>query len=73
MKFGIKSAILLKKGFDSEPVYNEKYLRTKIKSYEGIISTNIHGDKIPKEGSQFICLSAILIDSVFRAGKSYYH
>ena len=48
MKFGIKSAILLKKGFDSEPVYNEKSLRTKIKSYEGIISTNIHGDKIPK-------------------------
>ena len=48
MRFGIKSAILLKKGFDSEPVYNEKYLRTKIKSYEGIISTNIHGDKIPK-------------------------
>ena len=24
----------IKKGFDSEPVYNEKYLRTKVKSYE---------------------------------------
>ena len=35
MKLGIKSAILLKKGFDSEPVYNEKYLRTKIKFYKG--------------------------------------
>ena len=23
------------KGFDSEPVYNEKYVKTKIKSYEG--------------------------------------
>ena len=35
----------IKKRFDSEPVYNEKYLRTKIKSYEGKISSNFHGDK----------------------------
>ena len=28
----------IKKGFDSEPVYSEKYLRTKVKSYEGKIS-----------------------------------
>ena len=26
---------------------------------------------MPKEGSQFICLSVILIDSVFRTGKNY--
>ena len=25
----------IKEGFDSDPVYNEKYLKTKIKSYEG--------------------------------------
>ena len=25
----------IKKGFDSGPVYNEKYLKTKIKSYQG--------------------------------------
>ena len=28
--------------------------------------------KIPKEGSQFICWSVILTDSVFRTGKDYY-
>ena len=39
MTFGIKSAIL-KKAFDSEPVYYEKYLKTKIKSYEGKINVN---------------------------------
>ena len=48
------------KGFDSEPVYNGKYLKTKIKSYEGKINTSFHGDKIPKEGSQCIYLSIIL-------------
>ena len=46
---------ILKKDFDSEPVYNEKYLKAKIKSYNGKINTNFHNDKIPKEGSQFIC------------------
>ena len=37
----------LKKEFNSEPVYNEKYPRAK----------NIHNNKIPEKGSQFICLS----------------
>ena len=30
----------IKKEFDSEPVYNEKYLKVKIKSYNGKINTN---------------------------------
>ena len=46
----------LKKEFDSEPVYNEKYLKAKIKSYNGKINTNFHGNKIPKKGSQLIWL-----------------
>ena len=53
-------------------MYDEKYLKAKIKSYNGIINTNFHNNKIPKESSQFICLSVILIDSVFKTGKSYY-
>ena len=63
---------IIKKEFDSESVYNEKYLKAKIKSYNGKINTNFHNNKIPKEGSNFICLSVILIDSVFRTGKNYY-
>ena len=35
-------------------------------------STNFHNTKLPKEGSQFIRLSVILIDSLFGTGKSYY-
>ena len=63
---------VIKKEFDCEPVYNEKYLKAKIKSYNGKINTSFCNNKIPKEGSQFICLSVILIDSVFRSGKNYY-
>ena len=61
-----------KKGFDSEPVHNEKYLKTKIKSYEEKISTNFRKDKISKEGTQCICLSVILIDSVLGTDKNYH-
>ena len=60
------------KEFDSDPVYNKKYLKTKMKSYNGKINTNFHNNKIPKEGSQCICLSVILINSVFRTSKNYY-
>ena len=58
------------KKFYSEPVYNKKYLKAKIKSYSGKINTNFHNNKIPKEGSQFICLLVTLIDSVFGKGKN---
>ena len=69
MKFGKKIKSSPKKEFDSEPVYNEKYLKAKIQSYNGKISTNFYNNKIPKEDSQYICLSTILIDSVLEQVK----
>ena len=76
MSFLIKNDELLEKyelcdkvsNTNKKGLYNEKYLRTKIKSYEGKISTNFHDNK----GSQYICLSVILIDYYFRLGKNYY-
>ena len=43
-----------------------------MKSYNGNVIPNFHNNKISKEGSQSICLSVILIDSVFRTAKNYY-
>ena len=40
-----------KKGLDREPVDNEKFIKTKIKSYEGNININFYGDKLPTEAS----------------------
>ena len=62
----------IKKEFFSELVYSEKYLKTKIKSYNENINTNPHNNKIPEEGFQCICLSVILIDLVYRRDKNYY-
>ena len=52
MKFGKKVSNITNNQFDSNPVYNEKYIKTKIKSYNGKINTNFHNNKIAKEGSQ---------------------
>ena len=62
----------IKKQFESEPAYNEKYLKTEIEPYQGKINTNLHSDKIQKQGSQYICLSVIFIDSVHRTGKNIF-
>ena len=51
-----KVSNIIKKGFDGEPVYNDKYLKNKIKSCKGKFNTNFHSDKIPKESSNCICL-----------------
>ena len=71
MKSVTKSARLLKR-YLMVPVHNEKHLKAKIKSYEGKININFNNDTMPKESSPCICLSIVLIDSVFKMGKKYY-
>ena len=38
----------IKKECDSEPVYNEKYVKAETKSYKGKININFYNNKIPK-------------------------
>ena len=54
----------IKKEFNSESVYNKKFLKTKIRSY-GDEATDFHDKEIPKAGSDCTCLAIITIDSVF--------
>ena len=64
---------LLKKGFDIEPVYNDKYIKTKIKIYNNIVYTNFQYNKKSKDNEYFTCLSVILLDSTFvNSDKEYY-
>ena len=44
------------------PVYNKKFLKTKVKSY-GDEATNFYDKKIPKVGSDYTCLAVVNIDS----------
>ena len=67
---------LIGENFDADPVYGDKHIKTKIKSYNNDIRTNFHGEgnsrKVPKENCSFKYLSLILLDSVIKMGKSYY-
>ena len=65
---------LMKISFESNPVYgdDDKYIKTKIKTYAGSIITNFHNKKMPKEKEPCKCLSIIMIDSVIKANKKYY-
>ena len=56
---------LIKKEFNSEPVYNDKYIKTKIKIYNDKVYTNFQHNKIPKDNEYCACLSVILLDSFF--------
>ena len=60
--------------FESKPVYgdNDKYIKTKIKTYADSIITNFHDKKMPKEKAPCKCLSIIMIDSVIKVNKKYY-
>ena len=35
--------------FHSIPVYDEKYVKTKVREFNGVIKTNFLGDGVPKE------------------------
>ena len=65
---------LMKKTFESKPVYGEdvKCIKTKIRTYAGSVIRNFHNKKMPKEKALCKCLSIIMIDSVFKANKMYY-
>ena len=58
--------------FHSMSVYDEKYIKAKVREFNGVIKTNFLGDEIPKESMHYICIACITIDSVMRMEKKNY-
>ena len=54
------------------PVCDEKYIKAKVREFNGVIKTNFLGDEIPKESLYFACIACITIDSVMRMRKKNY-
>ena len=52
------SANIIKKEFDSQPVYNKEFLKTKIKSHGNKV-TEFYDKKIPKMDSNHTCVAVI--------------
>ena len=66
----IKEALSIK--FHSMPVYNEKYIKAKVREFNGVMTTNFLRDEVPKENEHYPCVACITIDSVMRMEKKNY-
>ena len=55
--------------FHSEPVYEYKYLKAKVREFDGVIKTNFLGNDMPKENMHYTCIACITIDSVMNFDK----
>ena len=72
-----KISDLVNKKFDSDPIYNNKYINTKIRSYNNDIITNFRNidnknNKLPEKNKPYKCVSLISLDSIIKVNKKYY-
>ena len=55
--------------FHSKPVYDEKYIKAKVKTFNSVVNTVFLDYKIPKESIRYICIAEVSIDSVMKIDK----
>ena len=72
-----KISNFINKNFDSNAVYKDKYINTKIRSYNNDIITNFRNidnknNKLPEENKPCKCVTLILLDSIIKIDKKYY-
>ena len=60
----IKKALNVR--FHSQPIYDEKYIKTKVETFNGVINTVFSDNEITKEKSHYICIAAIYTDSIMK-------
>ena len=63
-KLGIK--------FHSEPIYDKKYFKAKIREFDSDIKTNFLGNGLPKENMYYTCIACRTIDFLIRMNKKNY-
>ena len=66
----IKKKLSIK--FYSDPLYDQKYLKVKVREFDDKVKVNFLGHKVPKEKEHYICIACITIDSVMRRVKKNY-
>ena len=56
--------------FHSQPIHDDKYIKTKVKTFNSMINTLFLRDEIQKKNPA--CIAAIFIDSVLKVDKKNY-
>ena len=58
--------------FHSQPIYENKYLKAKVREFNGNIKTNFLGNNVPKENTYHTCIACITLGSVLKMNKRIY-
>ena len=58
--------------FHNTPVYDERYIKAKVKEFNGVVNTNFLSIEVPKKGVYYTCIACINIDSVMKMDKKNY-
>ena len=66
----IKNKLEIK--FHSDPVYEQKHVKTKVREYDVVIKTNFLDNGIPKENIHYTSIACITIDSVMKMDEKYF-
>ena len=53
----IKNKLNIK--FHSQPIYENKYLKVKVREFDGNIATNFLGNNLPKENTYYIYMHCL--------------
>ena len=51
------------------PVYDQTYIKAKVREFDGIIETNFLGDEIPEENMHYTCIACITVNSIMKIDK----
>ena len=66
----IKNKLNIK--FHSQPIYENKCLKAKVREFNGNIKTNFVGNNVPKENTYYTCIACVTLDSVLKMNKENY-
>ena len=58
--------------FHSQPIYENKYLKAKVREFNGNIKTNFLGNNVPEENTYYTCIACITLDSVLKMNEKNY-
>ena len=66
----IKNKLNIK--FHSHPIYENKYLKAKVREFDGNVKTNFLGNNLTKENTYYTCITCLTGDSVIKMNKKRY-
>ena len=68
----IKIKKTLNINFYSQPIYDEKYIKPKVKAFNEVVNTVFSDNEIPNGINHYTCIGTIYIDSAMKIDKKNY-